>query len=81
LLQGFAQNLTKNYSVQLRTFLLDPELQRNMRNFFSNLQDGSSSSSASAALLEAAAERLNYSQNQTAEWKLTLQNYFQGNFR
>ena len=78
LLQGFAQHMSKNYSVQLRTFLLAPELQQNLRNFFATLNQ---SGSDSAALLDAAAERLNFSQNQTAAWKLTLQNYFQGNFR
>ncbi len=75
-LQGFAQNFSSNYSVQLRTFLLSPALQRNLRIFFADPDYG-----AGALLMEAAGIRLNISTLTVEEWRIRLQNYFQGNFR
>ena len=73
--QGFAQNFSSNYSVQLRAFLMSPELQKNLANFFVDPDGGG------GALLEAAAIRLNISSLNLTEWQLRLQNYFGGNFR
>jgi hypothetical protein len=75
-LQGFAQNFSSNYSVQLRAFLLSPELQRNLRIFFADPDGG-----AGTLLMEAAGIRLNISALTVEEWRIRLQNYFQGNFR
>jgi hypothetical protein len=72
--QGFAQNFAANYSVQLRAALMSPNLAETLRNFFGDPAGGG------VALLESVAQRLNYSQN-LGEWKITLQKYFQGNFR
>jgi hypothetical protein len=74
-LQGFAQNFSSNYSVQLRTFLLSPALQRNLRIFFADPNGGG------GTLMEAAGIRLNISALTVEEWRVRLQNYFQGNFR
>ncbi len=74
-LQGFAQNFSTNYSVQLRAFLLSPALQQNLRIFFADPDGGG------GTLMEAAGIRLNLSATTVEKWRIRLQNYFQGNFR